>query len=158
MKNNAVKIVAALIGAVGAYLVYRYIRQSKKDKVVVKKPSYKIDVPAPEKITEQQYNVGTDRYPLAKGSRGNNVKLLQQALSAGLVIDGIFGDKTESALVAKTNKKSVASQKEIEAIASSNGFGFKIGSAGQLVLVPKSEQNILYKGADYSKLPTFGSL
>lgn len=158
MKKNGVKIVAALIGAFGAYLVYRYIRQNKKDSSTIKKPSYVISVPEPTKITESDYNKGTDRYPLAKGSVGNNVKLLQEALK-GLVVDGIFGSKTEAALVAKTGKKSVASQKEIESIATSNGFGFKIDSSGKLVLIPKEQQNILYKSSQTgNKLPLFGDL
>ena len=35
---------------------------------------------------------------LRKGSRGDTVKLLQTILDAGLVIDGIFGDKTRAAV------------------------------------------------------------
>ena len=156
MKKNGLKIVAALIVAVGAYLVYRYIRQNKKANEVVKKPSYVISVPEPTKITEQQYNVGTDRYPLANGSRGYNVKLLQQALKSGLVEDGIFGSKTEAALLAKTGKKSIATEKDVKNIATSNGFGFKIDSSGRLALVPQAEQNILYQGEKMNNLPMYG--
>lgn len=158
MKKNGLKIVAALIGAYGAYLVYRYIRQNKKGDNIITNPNYVISVPEPTKITETDYNKGTDRYPLAKGSVGSNVKLLQEALK-GLVMDGIFGSKTEAALIAKTGKKSVASQKEIESIAISNGFGFKIDSNGKLVLIPKEQQNILYKSSQMgNKLPLFGDL
>jgi len=154
MKKNGLKIVAALIGVAGAYFIYRYIKGNKKDNEVVKKPSYIITVPEPTKINEQQFNIGTDNYPLAKGSVGNNVKLLQQSLT-GLVVDGIFGSKTEAALSSKTGKKSVASQKEVLAIASSNGLGYKMDSSGKIILIPKSEQNILIKDIG-NKLPLFG--
>lgn len=160
MKKNALKIVAAIIGVAGVYLVYRYIRNAKKgtQEVPEKKPLYVIDVPAPTKINEQQFNIGTDKYPLSNGSRGNNVKLLQKAINGNpskniLIEDGIFGAKTEAALSAKTGKKSVSSQKEILDIASSNGLGFKMDSTGKIILIPKSEQNILIRETTQKKLP-----
>lgn len=156
MKKNGLKIVAALIGVAGAYFIYRYIKGNKKSlSETPKKGGYVIDVPPPEKISEVQFNVGTDKFPLGKGSRGANVVLLQQALM-GLVTDGIFGSKTEAALVAQTGKKSVASQKEILAIASKNGLGYKMDSKGNITFIPKSEQNILIKDPSKNTLPLFG--
>ncbi len=156
MKKNGLKIVAALIGVAGAYFIYRYIKGNKKSSSEpIKKGGFVIEVPPPEKISEVQFNVGTDKFPLGKGSRGNNVKLLQQALT-GLVVDGIFGSKTESALASKTGKKSVSSQNEILAIASSNGLGYKMDSRGNITFIPKSEQNILIKDPSKNTLPLFG--
>ena len=153
MKKNGLKIVAALIGVAGAYFIYRYIKGNKKSSIEPpKKGGYVIDVPPPEKISEVQFNVGTDKFPLGKGSRGSNVVLLQQALM-GLVTDGIFGSKTEAALVSQTAKKSVASQNEIIAIANKNGLGYKMDSRGNLTFIPKSEQNILIRETTQKKLP-----
>lgn len=155
MKKNALKIVAAIIGAAGVYLVYKYIKGNKKASEVEKKPSYIISVPEPQKINQQQFNIGTDKYPLAKGSKGYNVGLLQQAL-LGLTIDNDFGSKTEAALVAQTGKKSVASQTEVLTIASKNGMGYKMESNGKIVLIPKSQQNILNVDLSQKNKPLFG--
>jgi hypothetical protein len=158
MKKNGLKIVAALIGVAGAYFIYRYIKGNKKSSSEpIKKGGFVIDVPPPEKISEVQFNVGTDKFPLGKGSRGSNVVLLQQALTK-LSTDGIFGNLTEAALFAQTGKKSVASANEIIAIANKNGFGYKMDSNGKIVLIPKSQQNILIKDPSNNKLPLFGSL
>ena len=54
----------------------------------------------------------SDKFPLGKGSKGNNVKNLQSYL--GLDADGSFGAKTESALKAKTGKYTVDSQSELD--------------------------------------------
>lgn len=133
MKKNGIKIVAALIGVVGVFLIYKYIK-GKKDIIN--------DVIDPKNVPTPPITIPTggsnDKYPLSKGSKGANVVLLQQALM-GLVADGIFGSKTEAALVAQTGKKSVASQKEILAIASKNGLGYKMESNGKIVLIPKSQ-------------------
>ena len=153
MKNNPLKIVTILIGIAGAYFIYRYIKGNKNSSnESPKKKDYSIDVPPPEKISEVQFNVGTGKFPLGKGSKGSNVVLLQQALM-GLVVDGIFGSQTEAALIAQTGKKSVASANEIIAIANKNGFGYKMDNKGKIVLIPKNQQNILIKETDKNKLP-----
>ena len=67
-----------------------------------------------------------DSFPLKKGSRGSNVEKLQTYLRQKQVkrdesvryivpptyleIDGIFGDKTEAALLEFTNRKSVSEE------------------------------------------------
>lgn len=150
MKKNALKVVAAIIGVAGAYFIYRYIKGNKKSSSEPpKKGGYIIDVPAPEKISEVQFNVGTDKFPLGKGSRGNNVKLLQQALT-NLSVDGIFGNLTEAALVKATGKKSVASLIEIKEIGKKNGLGFVMTSSGVGKFVPQSQVPLISQSPDFT--------
>jgi len=59
-------------------------------------------------------------------------------------------------LASNTGKKSVSSQNEILAIASSNGLGYKMDSRGNITFIPKSEQNILIKDPSKNTLPLFG--
>jgi hypothetical protein len=150
MKKNALKIVAAIIGVAGAYFIYRYIKGNKNSSnESPKKKDYSIDVPPPEKISEVQFNVGTDKFPLGKGSKGNNVKLLQQALM-GLKVDGIFGSLTEAALVKATGKNTIVSLNEIKAVAQKNGLGFVMTSNGIGKFVPKSQVPVIQKSPDFT--------
>lgn len=149
MKKNGLKVVAAIIGVAGAYFIYRYIRGNRKSsQQTPKKGGYIIDVPTPEKMTEVQFNVGTNKFPLGKGSRGNNVKLLQQALTK-LKVDGIFGSLTEAALVKATSKNTIGSLNEIKLVAKKNGLGFVMTSDGVGKFVPEAEVSILQKTPDF---------
>jgi hypothetical protein len=133
-----------------AYFIYRYIKSNKRTDggTIIKKPQYIIDVPAPEKISETQFNVGTDKFPLRKGSKGSNVKLLQQALTK-LSTDSIFGNLTEAALVSQTGKNSVGSLNEIKAIAKKNGLGFVMTSDGIGKFVREAEVSIIQNNPDF---------
>jgi hypothetical protein len=149
MKKNGLKVVAAIIGVAGAYFIYRYISGNKKStQETPKKEGYIIDVPPPVKISEVQFNVGTDKFPLGKGSRGNNVKLLQQALTK-LKVDGIFGSLTEAALVKATSKNTIGSLNEIKLVAKKNGLGFVMTSDGVGKFVPEAEVSILQNTPDF---------
>jgi hypothetical protein len=105
--------------------------------------------------------VGSDKFPMGKGAKGYNVKLLQQALGGKDKLpnsfkkgtpDGIFGSETESVLEAQTGKTTVASMSELESIASKNGLVKSLTPFGY-TFIPKAKQNILTKGS--KGLPLF---
>lgn len=56
-------------------------------------------------------------FPIKKGSSGSSVKYLQNLLNAkystGLVVDGVFGTATETALFEKTGKKQIKNAIEL---------------------------------------------
>lgn len=156
MKKNY--ILPILLGVAGVAFVYSYMK--KKKSKGGEKP-FKIDVPEPEKIDEAQFNVGSDKFPMGKGAKGYNVKLLQQALGGKDKLpnsfkkgtpDGIFGSETESVLQAQTGKTTVASMSELESIASKNGLVKSLTPFGY-TFIPKAKQNILTKGS--KGLPLF---
>ncbi len=79
----------------------------------------------PTTTTTKPATVFTGSFPLKYGSRDTGttaypVKRLQWAMQGlgrkEIVADGIFGPKTEAALVAITGKKTVASEQELAAI------------------------------------------
>jgi len=167
-KNMGIKILGGAIAITGLYMIYAYGKkkgwfgsEKKMNEEKKEEPSkkFKIDVAEPQKISEAQFNVGTDKFPMGKGARGNNVKLLQQALGGKQILpnsykrgiaDGMFGQETENALLSQTGKIVVNSMSEIEKIASKNGLVRSITTSG-FEYIPKSQQNILTKG----NLPTF---
>lgn len=64
----------------------------------------------------------TNNFPLKNGSKNDNVRTLQSALNRlgqdpALVVDGIFGSKTQASLKAYTGKTTVDSQSELDSIA-----------------------------------------
>lgn len=66
-------------------------------------PSYVAEKPKAKPISTYKYTPKTknDDFPLKKGSKGDNVRLLQEALiskGAKINVDGDFGTKTENAL------------------------------------------------------------
>lgn len=113
-KNTGWIIVALVLVTGGGYLVYRYIKNSKK--VDPTKP----DGDATKKSTTTPVTTVTvppSLFPLRKGSpKSDAIKALQSAI--GVTADGIFGPKTEAALQAKTGKTQVSSQAEYDAIVS----------------------------------------
>jgi hypothetical protein len=108
MKSKIVKYI--LIGAplvIGGYLVMKYLKGNKG--------------------SSQSNNDGgsNDKFPLQKGSNGDKVKELQNAImvkNANLLpkfgADGDFGSETEAAVVKLLNKKTVDSQSDITKIKS----------------------------------------
>ncbi len=54
-------------------------------------------------------------FPLKLGSRNSKVAELQAALG-GLTVDGIFGSKTQAALLAKHGKLTISNQDELNLI------------------------------------------
>jgi hypothetical protein len=87
---------------IGAYLIYRYLKKTKST-------DYDTS-PAPTKI----FTTAASDFPLQKGSRNELVKKLQAYL--GVTADGIFGPKTEAALLAATGKTTVASAAELDTL------------------------------------------
>lgn len=109
-----------------AYVGYRVIKGSGKQNSIVK-PNPKTNqqdaatkaATAAATLIRPQPTVNASGYPLKKGSRNGNVTTLQQALvnlGQNIVIDGIFGPKTEAALVAQTGSNQVASPADLQAL------------------------------------------
>lgn len=108
-------IIAGALALVGAYFVYQYFTKGKK-------PSF-LPSATPSESGSQ---VGTkttapakDSFPLKKGSKGNNVTMLQQlilkidkSLLPKFGADGDFGSETEAAVQKLLNKKTVDGQND----------------------------------------------
>lgn len=148
MKKNY--ILPILLGVTGIAIIYSYLKKNKKGKSD-EKPSFKIEVPEPEKIGEVDFNVGSDKFPMGKGARGYNVERLQIALGGmsklplsfrGMKPDGIFGSETEKVLEDQTGKNTVQSLSEVEKIALKNGLVKSFTKDGY-TFIPRSKQNIL---------------
>lgn len=97
----------------GGYLIYKQFTKAKATDVR--------DVPPPPQLGS---TAEISEFPLKKGSRNNSVKTLQSMLNAELskqgkpllVVDGIFGSKTEAALTLVTGKNTVQSAQELSSI------------------------------------------
>jgi peptidoglycan hydrolase-like protein with peptidoglycan-binding domain len=157
-KNMGIKILGGALAITGLYMIYAYGKKkgwfgSEKQIDEEKKVAGSIE----DKTQPKDVVIGN--FPIAKGSKGSNVKLLQQALGGKQklpnsykrgIADGIFGQETENALLSQTGQIVVNSMSEIEQIASKNGLVRSITTSG-FEYTPKSQQNILTKG----NLPTF---
>lgn len=115
MKKNkmAFNIVAGVLALAGIYFVYRYVQSNKK--LVVTPPAPPAPSPTP--------SPSTSVFPLRKGSRGAKVKELQNLILRfdknalpKFGADSDFGSETETALNKLTGKKTVDSQKELDAL------------------------------------------
>lgn len=89
----------------------------------------------------------SNNFPLKNGSKNDLVKALQSALnrlgaSPTLAVDGIFGSKTQAALVAQTGKSSVDSQSELDSLINQ---GSAAATGGQ-VLIYNPDQSCKYAG------------
>ena len=113
MKSNTKKIVAGVIAAIGVYLIYKYVKDSKKAKVEASTtpPTQPILAPSP--------NVSV--FPLKKGSKGSAVTSLQNlilkydnTLLPKYGADGDFGSETEAAVQKLFNKKTIDSQADLD--------------------------------------------
>ncbi len=94
----------------GGYLVYQAFRKAK-----VKKDNTPATAPPPANTPAPTPTItpAVSAYPLKSGSKGALVKELQNILndagaSPALVVDGIFGPKTQSALVKFYGKTQIA--------------------------------------------------
>ncbi len=119
---------AAVIG--GIYLAVKAMKGNKAagagNKNIIKQvvDSVKSTV-SPNSNNSTGSSNGSGVFPLKKGSNNTTVRELQSALDghgAGIVIDGIFGDKTEAALKAYNGRTSVGSRAELDAIINSQPF------------------------------------
>jgi len=133
MKNKLGLLLGAfaLVGA-GGYLVYKNLKQKivktpaeQKTQEVIEKV---VETTAP--ITNVVKNLSVASFPLKKGSVGSNVQTLQAWLNENnyavpdLIEDGIFGSKTEQAVM---NMQNNPNTKEINEYNNSFGFGFVLG-------------------------------
>ena len=91
--RKKILIVSALL--VGAGAIYLFKRKNLKS----------ANVSTTDTTTQ---SVADYDLVLAKGSTGEEVKILQQALKGGLVVDGIFGSLTEARLKNVTGKTSTS--------------------------------------------------
>lgn len=105
MKNKNIKIFAGVLAILGAYFIYRYYKKPKPDEII--KPQEPTPIYNPR-------TTANDKYPLRKGSKGDNVKAIQKlilgidsTLLPKFGADGDFGSETESALQKLIGKKSV---------------------------------------------------
>lgn len=90
-KKKALIVSAILIG-LGGFYIYKNM----------KKPAVAVEVPETPENTFDTTKV------LSKGSTGEEVVRLQNALKGGLVADGNFGALTEKRLKAVTGKTSIS--------------------------------------------------
>jgi len=125
-KNKGFLIFSTAVIASGG-LAYLYILKQNKKLLAQNAPDPALDIPAnqynpaiPAQADTSSPN-GTGDFPLALGSKGPDVTALQKALGMSSdQQDGIFGPKTEAALLAVTRLKTVASQAAIDAISVKN--------------------------------------
>jgi peptidoglycan hydrolase-like protein with peptidoglycan-binding domain len=158
MKIKTMNLLSIAVGLVGVYFIYDFgkkqgwFEKKKKSPPPTKEEDKKS--PTPTKVEEKKKDAIFDNFLIAKGSKGNDVKLLQQALGGKQKLpnsykkgfaDGIFGQETENVLKSQTGKIVVNSMSEIDKIASKNGLVKSMTTFGY-EYIPKSQQNILAKG------------
>lgn len=108
-QNQKNFIIAASIAA-GGYLLYSYFTRKKGSKLVTNSDG---TVTPPD----------IDNFPVSIGDKGEKVKELQTALNKidptgypTTEIDGIFGERTQAALMKALGKTAIQSQEDINAI------------------------------------------
>ncbi len=114
------KKVGLLIGfgvpaLVGLYLITKGLLKPKSTDVVDAPPPPKTTTPPSTTTTATPKSV----FPIKSGSRGDAVKTLQTLLNsagAGLSVDGIFGTKTQAALVKIYGKTQIDSQTDLNSL------------------------------------------
>lgn len=94
MKAKKIIIIIAVIALITALILY-FRKRSKDKAAAVQEP----EPNSPGTIVRPLVPL----YPFQQGSQGEIIKKIQKALNlsfeAGLVVDGIYGPKTEAALV-----------------------------------------------------------
>lgn len=150
-------IALAALGG-GGYLVYDKLKkrkQSKQESLVSEESNggqIVINNNLPATFTSMINRTGStqsDSFPLRKGSRGERVKVLQKALSKtspSILIDGIFGSQTASALQSAGFPISIGE----------STFKSIVGSDSNMTLVfnPSKLASDLYKAAQRKDLPS----
>lgn len=110
MDKKTKNIIAGALAVVGVYLLFKYFRKDKDTK-----PVTPIEPPKPIVPSGDSKN----NYPLKKGSKGSNVKIIQDlilnidsSLLPKFGADGDFGSETEAAVQKLLGKKSVDDAKD----------------------------------------------
>ena len=116
---------------IGGYLIYKqFARGSKNNNQDAPPPQPPSPLPSPSPSAPD------NTYPLQVGSKNASVGSLQTLLNTALqcqnktllVVDNNFGSKTESALMTLTNKSSVKSYAEFDAIKKSLATSCKLSA------------------------------
>lgn len=111
VRNKRVLIISGIIltAGIGVWLLARNV--GKKEEKIDEGNLSKEKEPVSIVPTNPSLANANDKFPLLKGSKGANVQLLQAYLNilkaSNLVMDGDFGAKTESALLAGYKIKGV---------------------------------------------------
>jgi peptidoglycan hydrolase-like protein with peptidoglycan-binding domain len=160
IKASRVFIYALAVAALGGggFLVYDKLRKKKfaaqnqfpadasSDTIIINN-SLPVSYSA-SNVTRAGTANATDNFPLKRGSRGARVRLLQQALSKttpSIMIDGIFGPQTASAL------KSAGYSETVDEILFNKITGVT-GQSIQIVFNPSALAASLYKMAQAKNL------
>jgi len=110
-------IIAAGLALVGVYFIYQYYSKGKVSNPFATKED--------DKKTSSGLSTSTksDSFPLKKGSKGDNVKMIQQLLLKidrsilpKFGADGDFGSETESAVQKTLNKKTIDGQNDLNTL------------------------------------------
>lgn len=107
--KRALLIIGPLVVGVGVIL---WVNRKKKPTEEEKKQEENADTLASK--TKVTTIPPAPDFPIQQGSKGEKVKEVQRAI--GVTADGVFGPKTEAALVAKAGMRVVSSQKELDQI------------------------------------------
>jgi hypothetical protein len=109
-------IIAAVVGVAGLYFIYQYFKKGTVSNTFTPSQSGG-NVPSGSTPTASK---ATDSFPLKKGSKGDNVRMLQQlllkidkTLLPKFGADGDFGSETEAAVQKVLNKKTVDGQNDL---------------------------------------------
>jgi len=115
MKNTK-NIIAAGLALMGVYFIYQYYSKGRTTNPIATKDN-KTTGSGGTSTTQ------TDSFPLKKGSKGDNVTMLQQLLLRidksilpKFGADGDFGSETESAVQKILNKKTIDGQNDLNAL------------------------------------------
>lgn len=109
-------IIAGILGLAGVYFIYQYFKKGTASNTFTPAES---GGSSSTSVTTSSKKP-TDSFPLKKGSKGDNVRMVQQlllkidkTLLPKFGADGDFGSETESAVQKVLNKKTVDGQNDL---------------------------------------------
>ena len=118
MTRKTKNIIGIALAAAGVYFIYRYFKKP----VSIMAPQQP-EEPKPIGQTSRPSATVNPNFPMKKGSKGENVKALQnmilmidKSLLPKFGADGDFGSETEAAVQKLLNKKSVDNKADIDTL------------------------------------------